>query len=316
LTANFYILDADARLATCSIDRIGGFSDTDIGFVDLFRPDRTELHDHLNGSVPKELADEIIHQAQSSSHVATYQDALLVRMPIAVSEKVSVGLTIVIFGRTIITIRQDDIPVLDSAIAWLRTTSIQTPDPAMLLFEIIDKIVDEDTSAALTIRRRVDDLEQQLVETDAGSNLDVVSDCRRDAVSLEAVMEDQRSCLGGLQTSSMDTLRDSEFQAYLRDSISHLDHNIRVAGRAEDRLDALQQHSFLKLQDRQNNRLQLLTIVSAVFLPLTLITGIYGMNFRHMPELSWRFGYGLVLLFMLAIATVLLYLLYRRGWFR
>jgi magnesium transporter len=316
LTANYYILDAQARLATCPIDAIAGFSETDIGFVDLLRPNRSELHNHLDDSVPKELTDEAIHEAQSSSHVAIYQNALLVRMPVAVSEKKSVGLTIVLVNRTIVTIRQDDLPVLDSAIAWLQTTSIQLPNPAMLLFELIDKIVDDDTSAALAIRRRVDDLERELDEHDAGFDLDRVSDCRRDAVSLEAVMEDQRSCLGGLQTTSMDVLRSREFQAYLRDAISHLDHNIRVAGRAEDRLDALQQNSVLKLQDRQNSRLQLLTVVSAVFLPLSLITGIYGMNFRHMPELSWRFGYGLVLLFMLAIAVGLLYVLHRRRWFR
>lgn len=316
MSAKYYVLDAQARLATCPIDKVADFSETDIGFVDLLRPDRKELHHHLHGSVPKELINEVIHEARSSSHVAVYQNALLLRMPVAISERKSVGLMIVLVNRTIITIRQDDIPSLDKAIDRLRTTSIQVPHPAMLLFELVDKIVDDDTSAALAIRRRVDDLERKLDEPGAEFDLNMVSDCRRDAVSLEAVMEDQRSCLGGLQTSSMDALRAGEFQAYLRDVISHLDHNILVAGRAEDRLDALQQHSVLKLQYRQNNRLQLLTVVSAIFLPLSLITGIYGMNFRHMPELSWRFGYGLVLLVMLAIAVVLLYVLYRRHWFR
>jgi magnesium transporter len=248
--------------------------------------------------------------------VAIYQNALLVRMPVAVAQRKSVGLTIVLVNRTIITIRQDDIPSLDKAIDRLRNTSIQVPHPAMLLFELVDKIVDDDTNDALAIRRRVDDLERKLDEPEAEFDLDMVSDCRRDAVSLEAVMEDQRSCLGGLQTSSLDALRAGEFQAYLRDVISHLDHNILVAGRAEDRLDALQQHSLLKLQYQQNKRLQLLTVVSAIFLPLSLITGIYGMNFRHMPELSWRFGYGLVLLVMLSIAVALLYVLHRRHWFR
>lgn len=314
MTASLYVIDEQGRLTEYSAQGTGEFSESDIGLVDLLQPDRGELHDYLDVQVPSGFLDEVSHE--SSSHVALYDNALLLRMPVAITARKSVGLTIVLVGRVLVTIRQDDIPVLEDAIAKLRTTPLQTPQPEMLLFELMDSVVDDDTSAALGIRRRVDGLEQEFEDSSASFDLDAVSDCRRDAVLLEAVMEDQRSCLGGLQTTTAKALRSRDFQAYLRDAISHLDHNIRVAGRAEDRLDALQQHGVLKLQERQNNRLQLLTVVSTIFLPLMLITGIYGMNFRHMPELSWRYGYGIVLLIMLAIAVLLLYVLYRKQWFR
>lgn len=62
--------------------------------------------------------------------------------------------------------------------------------------------------------------------------------------------------------------------------------------------------------------LRLLTIVSAIFLPLTLIAGIYGMNFGNMPELTWTYGYPLVIAAMVALAAVLLWIFYLKGWFK
>ena len=78
----------------------------------------------------------------------------------------------------------------------------------------------------------------------------------------------------------------------------------------------LHQHYLLMLQDKTNNRLKLLTILSAIFMPLTLITGIYGMNFHHMPELRWTFGYPMVLGAMMILAIAMLGFFVSRGWFK
>lgn len=61
---------------------------------------------------------------------------------------------------------------------------------------------------------------------------------------------------------------------------------------------------------------EIASIVTAVFMPLMLVTGIYGMNFRYMPELTWRYGYVLVLIFMIALAAGLLWFFHRKNWFK
>jgi magnesium transporter len=78
----------------------------------------------------------------------------------------------------------------------------------------------------------------------------------------------------------------------------------------------MQQHYLLRLQDKVNKRLQVLTVVSSVFMPLMLVTGIYGMNFRHMPELSWTYGYPAALLVMASVAALLFWIFYKKGWFK
>lgn len=76
----------------------------------------------------------------------------------------------------------------------------------------------------------------------------------------------------------------------------------------------LQLRFELNQQDKTNKRLAILTVLSAIFLPLTLLAGIYGMNFEVMPELNFPFAYPLVLILMLVIAVVMYRFFKTRGW--
>jgi hypothetical protein len=68
------------------------------------------------------------------------------------------------------------------------------------------------------------------------------------------------------------------------------------------------------ISNRLNETMKRLTVVGAVFAALTVITGVYGMNFEHMPELKWRYGYGMVWLVMAAVTGVLLYWFKKKEW--
>jgi magnesium transporter len=68
------------------------------------------------------------------------------------------------------------------------------------------------------------------------------------------------------------------------------------------------------VSNRMNEVMKVLTIIATIFIPLTLIAGIYGMNFQYMPELGWRWGYPIVWLVMLAIGAVMLVYFRRKKW--
>ncbi len=316
MATRIFILDEGRCLAKSAITNIEALRESNVAWIDLLSPDDDLLRDFLKDIGPPELLVEAMDTMQAASHIALYEHALMLRFPVATPGNGTSLLSVILADRIMITIRQDEIASLESVITQYQQSPIRTSDPAMMLFELIDRIVDDDTADALAIRHQVDKLEQGLELDDDNFEVDQVNQYRHEVVALEAVMEDQRRCLGGLQTSPLELLRVAGFQEYLRDTVSHLDHNIRVIGRTEDHLAALQQHHSLKLQDQQNSRLQLLTVISAIFLPLTLITGIYGMNFSNMPELAWKFGYGFVLLLMLTIGVILLFVFYHKNWFR
>ena len=129
---------------------------------------------------------------------------------------------------------------------------------------------------------------------------------KRKTVLLESILEDQHLCVSSLQTIESAAFSVEGIQDYIRDAIAHLDHAVRSVDRQIDRLTSLSQHFLFNLQDKTNKRLQILTIASAIFLPMMLVTGIYGMNFRYMPELSWHYGYPGALLLICLIAAGLL----------
>jgi magnesium transporter len=89
----------------------------------------------------------------------------------------------------------------------------------------------------------------------------------------------------------------------------------RMAARLEKRVADLRQRYDAHQQEKLNHRLAVLTVVSAIFLPLTLVAGIWGMNFERMPELAHPWGYPAALVLMVGIAGGMLWLFRRRGWF-
>jgi len=93
--------------------------------------------------------------------------------------------------------------------------------------------------------------------------------------------------------------------ALLKSSLSQL----------EKRLDSLNDHYHLILQSKSNKRLNILTIIQAIFVPLTLIAGIYGMNFVNMPGLNLTYGYHFSLILMVGVSVISLSYFYKNGWF-
>jgi magnesium transporter len=81
-------------------------------------------------------------------------------------------------------------------------------------------------------------------------------------------------------------------------------------------LDGMANLYYAVQGQKMNEVMKVLTVISAVFIPLTFIAGVYGMNFEFMPELKWKYGYYVALGFMALLAGVLIFIFYKRGWLR
>lgn len=122
-----------------------------------------------------------------------------------------------------------------------------------------------------------------------------------------------QSALGALVQDRDDWL-DDEVQPYVKDL---QDHVAQASSHVASLREAVGESQLLYqaiLGQRTNDTMRVLTVMSAIFLPLTFIVGVYGMNFQHMPELAWPWGYPLALLFMLSVALGLLAYFNKRGW--
>jgi magnesium transporter len=102
---------------------------------------------------------------------------------------------------------------------------------------------------------------------------------------------------------------------FLSDAIDHADHEIEAIDSLRERIGSLLDTRLSLQNNRMNETMMTLTMVASIFIPLTFIAGVYGMNFRHMPELDYAWAYPAVLMLMGAIAALMLLYFKRKKWF-
>lgn len=137
---------------------------------------------------------------------------------------------------------------------------------------------------------------------------------KRRVFSLASVVDEELAVLEVLKASDLPILPLGRLRDTFQIAIELMRATDRDMDRLERRVDDLQERYEAAQQEQTNRRLGLLTVISAIFMPLTLIAGIYGMNFKAMPELAWAYGYPLALGLMAAIDGYLFYRFRKAGW--
>ena len=185
-----------------------------------------------------------------------------------------------------------------------------------LLYSLFDHIADRMAALATPARAKANEIARALEENPDSVEVGDILGLKGRVGEMVDVLEDIMFCVTRLQTVESSAFHSSRLIDYLRDLAATLQNLHNAADRFEGRLSDLHQQYVMTQQDKMNGRLQILTVISAVFLPLTLLAGIYGMNFDNMPELHAAFGYPAVLGAMAVIAAVMLLIFYWRGWFK
>ncbi|MFT4045155.1 MAG: magnesium transporter CorA family protein [Solimonas sp.] len=207
-----------------------------------------------------------------------------------------------IFKRVLVTIRTQDSVSVNSVCARLLDSRLKAPSsPLLLAHLILDAMIDrflavKDPMATMLTEMQDDLLDPKSPMTDWRQLLEARKQVRR----LEALVEGQIEALDAWR-------RGSQFEwskaldVRVHDLVEHVGRVLGYASGQERDLEAAVQLHFASVAHRTNKIMQVLTVLSAIFFPLTLIVGIYGMNFDNMPELHWRYGYYYALGLLAAI---------------
>lgn len=288
-------------------------------WIGVTEPDPEGLTEFLSPLKLHPLVMEGYLDTTSGTRIAPFENSLFIRLPVQLDWKTleHVNLTVICLPQAVITIHESPIPALEGVAADFSTAvRFHAFSISAILYQILDRLIDEDMEFVIGVRREVDTLEEVMEKDENSLHIDEILTFKRRVARLAITLEDQHYCMTAMKTIESDAFDITDFREYFRDSLNNLEYAIRSVGRLQAHLTELRTHYLLTLQDRTNKRLRLLTIISAVFMPLTLIAGIYGMNFLYMPELKWHYSYPIVIALMFAIAGGLLYSFYRRGWFR
>jgi magnesium transporter len=183
-----------------------------------------------------------------------------------------------------------------------------------LLWALLDAVVDGYFGALEQLGEQIEDLEEQVAVSPEPSALEALHRDKRRLLRLRQAIWPMREVSSWLELTQNPLLSQAT-RLYFRDLHDHIVQAIDMVEISREVLSSILDIYVSSLSNRMNEIMKVLTIFSALFMPLTFIAGIYGMNFDYMPELSQRWGYPAVLAAMATIfATMLLYVRRRRWW--
>jgi len=182
-----------------------------------------------------------------------------------------------------------------------------------LVYALLDTIVDHYYLVLDKLEELIDAQERQVLSEPDEATKRNIHHLKVQVLALRKSVYPLRDAVNSFSHSDNPLVQDST-RVFIRDIYDHIIQIMDAIDTWRDVLNGLFDLYLSQLSFRMNNVMQVLTIISTIFIPLTFIVGVYGMNFHYMPELEWRYGYFAVWGAMLLIALLLLYLFRRRGW--
>ncbi len=188
-----------------------------------------------------------------------------------------------------------------------------------LAYALMDTIVDHLFPVLEAIGDRMEDIEASLLDRPSPDDVSALHGLRSQLLVIRKSVWPLREMLSGLYRSSEDFFNE-ETRLYLRDVVDHATMAVDIVETLREMVSSLMDLYLSTVSNRMNEIMKVLTIIATIFIPLSFIAGLYGMNFErsaspwNMPELGWYLGYPFALGIMALVAAGLLVFFRRRGW--
>jgi magnesium transporter len=183
-----------------------------------------------------------------------------------------------------------------------------------LLYALLDAVIDGFFPVLEEYGEQLELLEDEVVANPDRHTLEKIHRMKRELLTLRRAIWPQRDAINALIRDESDLIS-HEVRIYLRDCYDHTVQVLDMVETYREVASSLMDIYLSSVSNKMNEIMKFLTVMSSIFIPLTFIAGVYGMNFENMPELRTRSGYFVCLGVMLVVAIVQLSLFWRRGWF-
>jgi magnesium transporter len=288
-------------------------------WLDLQAPEAGELDDWLDRLQLSELPRRLCLEERDHPGFYPLREEIVLVMPVMSETEDTRDVEHVAFlcrEDLLLTVHQrsllspKELAAVHMSETWLPERSI-----AGLVSAVMIDLSHRGLQHAISLRRSILTLAERLDRAPDDVEPEEILDRRSDLLSLAAVVSDQLPSLQALSTIDRPFFRIKDTRDYLNCAVTNLQAADGTVTWLDQQVDALRSGFQMHAQDKTNRRLGMLTILSAIFMPITLLAGIWGMNFETMPELGYPISYPLALGLMIVIGWGM-YLFFRRtGWF-
>ena len=182
-----------------------------------------------------------------------------------------------------------------------------------LTYSLVDTIVDHYFGILETLGEKIEVTEEALIKDPSTATLQAIQHLKRKMLFLRKSVWPLRETINSLGRAESSLIQESS-GIYFKDIYDHTIQVIDTIETFRDMLSGMLDIYLSSISNRMNEIMKMLTIIATIFMPLTFLAGVYGMNFKYMPELEWPWGYFMVLAIMITIAVLMLFYFRKRKW--
>jgi Mg2+ and Co2+ transporter CorA len=287
-------------------------------WLDVEEAEPEELRPFL---APLNLHPLLLERCVASAHapgVVSYDRAVLLEFPVSLEREAELPAYLLFLFQSpvLVTIRPCPLPALDDLIHGLRANQeASLHHLAHVVYEIIDQLADLNVEAQIEVRDRILRMARALSEDPGKVSPGDLAALRWQVDRLVSLIENQLYCVTNLNACDNEALQEPHRKAYLQDLVSEAQIAQQGIYRLEARVKDLYADYQMAGSDRVEKRLRILTIVSAITLPLGLIAGLLGMNVGGVPGTTAAYGFLVVVLLMAVVTALEFWYFKRKGWF-
>ncbi|MBU4202238.1 MAG: magnesium/cobalt transporter CorA [Candidatus Altiarchaeales archaeon] len=223
--------------------------------------------------------------------------------------------SIVLGENFVISFQEGEGDVFDTIRERIRGSKgrIRKAGPDYLAYSLMDAIIDNYFIILERLGDRIGDMEDEVVDNPSKEALRNIHHVKGEMVFLRKSVWPLREVISGLERTES-RLIDEKTNIYLRDVYDHTVQIIDTIESLRDTVSGIRDTYMSSISNRMNEVMKVLTIFASIFIPLTFIAGVYGMNFEYIPELGWHWGYFAVWAVMISAAMLMLLYFRRKGW--
>jgi magnesium transporter len=182
-----------------------------------------------------------------------------------------------------------------------------------LAYALIDAIVDHYFVILEALGDKIEDLETEILDDPTRDTLEIIHEMKREMIYLRKQIWPIREIINSLVKSESSLIQE-QLHVYFRDVYDHTIQIIDTIESYRDILAGMQDIYLSTLSNKMNEVMKVLTIIATIFIPITFVAGIYGMNFKFMPELEWRWGYVMVWAIIVIAAGIMIGFFKKKQW--
>ena len=262
-------------------------------------------------------AEDVLHTTQRPK-VETYEDHLFIVVQMLLQETdkpVVEQVSMIVLEDTLITFHEHVGDVWDRVRERIATggSRLRNHGVGFLVYALLDAIVDHYFPVLEHYGDRFDELEARVLERPTNAELQALYQAKQELILLRRVIWPMRQALDELQRTER-ALIDEKTRTFLRDVQDHAFRVMDIVEAYRETSSSLTNLYMSSVANRMNEVMKVLTIMASLFIPITFLAGVYGMNFEHIPELAWPWAYPVFWALCIATTVGLLLFFRHKGW--